>query len=354
MIRRPTPSRHIVIARVAVVCTVLTLLVAGCTESFSPERLPTPQTQTGGRLINVELSTVANLPDDARVVVDGVDAGSVHGIRTGSHGALISLALRAATRVDSKATVELKQDTLLGDTYVAIANPQITDTTDARTPLPVGGTLGAAQVKDPVQVENLLTSLANFLGSGSLPQLGSSFAAVNNQFPEDPAEVRRIEGTLVDTLRTWAGDTADLNKMLVGINALVNRLAGMRDSLAYLLSPGGVRHVKVITEALWIAEVLTRLDSSLKPLLADVPLLQALTRTVSDVVKPYLVPGWPDYDGQDSNATRLVELLTDKVIPFFKGTPALNIRRLAIANDVSDKQLADRMVRVYRTLGLVR
>ncbi|GAB17971.1 Mce family protein [Gordonia effusa NBRC 100432] len=324
--------------------------LSGCSAAFSPERLPTAAGMRDGWTMYIRFGTVMNLPNQSKVVVDGIDAGVVSDIRPDRDAAVAKLTINSGVVVGAKAIAELRQDTLLGDTYVSLANPS-----DAYShPLASDATLGPGQVKAPVQIEDLFVSLSNFLGGGALPELGNSFAKVNAQFPDDPAEVRRLTATFTETLTAWGDNIGDLNVTLQQLTEMTSTLAKYSSTLSFALSPPGMTQVKGLTDPRLLGDLVVGLSRGLRPMVPAIPLLKSLTRLIDSVVIPYLVPGWPQYAGQDSNATRLVDLLTNKVIPYLKNIPAVNIRSVAIEGGVSDRQLADRLVKVFRTMGMVR
>lgn len=326
------------------------LAVSGCSASFSPERLPTAASMRNGATMYVQFGTVMNLPNQSKVTVNGVAAGVVTAMAPSDGAAVATLTLDNGIAIGTDAQVELRQDTLLGDTYVAITNPA--DAWSRR--LPAGGTLGKDHVKAPVQIEDLFVSLSNFLGGGALPQLGNSFAKVNGAFPADPAEVRRLSGTMTETLSAWGNDIDQLNGMLQDLTAMTGALAKWAPQLSFALSPEGMTQVRGITDTRLIGNLVMGLSRSLRPMVPAVPLLKSLTQMINSVILPYLIPGWPQYQGQDSNATRLVDLLTTKVVPFLKNAPAVNVRSVAIDGGVSNRQIAESLVRVFRTIGMVR
>lgn len=325
-------------------------LVTGCSAytHFTPEELPTPQSVRTGWMMNVEVPTAVNLPLRSRVVVNGIASGVVSAIEPASGHTVVRLLVDESQAISAQATLELKQDTLLGDTYVSITNPP-----DAiSSALPPGGTLPQSQVQRPVQIEQLMASLSNFLGSGDLMQLGSTFTTVNNQFPQDPAEVRKIQAVLTDTVNTWADSTQDITSILRNVTALTERLKSMKGTLQFALSPEGAGQFRAMSDTTYLVVVLARLSRALGPAMPLVPVLTGLTRLINTVVKPILIPGWPGSDV--SNAELLVDVLNDKLVPYFKNAPGLNIRSMAIENNVSDREIAGQLTNVFRMLGMTR
>ncbi|MFW0791222.1 MlaD family protein [Gordonia sp. CPCC 205333] len=349
-------NRHVVLPTqilrraAAIVLVAITLFAAsGCSSAFSPERLPTPQSVRDGWPLTVEFTTVVNLPVSSKVTINGIRAGVVDSIRSSGSIAVVELSIDRGYVIGADAQVELRQDTLLGDTYVAISNPA--NAWSKR--LASGQKLTKDHVKPPVQVEDLMVSLANFLGSGSLPQLGNTFEKVNSQFPDRPAEVTRVMAPLVETLNAYASNTADLTAMLNSVVGITTELDKRRPMLETFMSAPGVMQVRGAMLGLWIIRLFATLDRGLTPLVPAAPLFDGLSSVVNTVVKPLLIPGWPNYHGQPANATALFNLFNDKLIPFFKNAPRLNIRKLSIDNGVSNTELAGQMVKAFRTIGMV-
>lgn len=322
-------------------------LASGCS-ALDPENLPTPQSLQSGHQITIEVPTAVNLPNSAPVVINGIESGVVEAIAPAEGHTTVRLRLRDSAVVSKTAKVDLRQDTLLGDTYVAIANPSYPVT----NAVPAGGTLGLEQALPPVQVEDLMVSLSNFLGSGSLMQLGSTFRTVSKQFPEDPKQLQAISGVLTDTLDTWADNLDDMDTMLAVVAVLSERLKSMQGTLEFALSPAGVDQFRGLSDTTYMVAILAQVGDALKPAMPAAPVLSAMTRLIDTSVKPLLIPGWPE--NTVSNAELLVNVLEKRLIPFLKNAPGVNVRSLAVQNGVSDKDLSAEMVRVFRTLGWIR
>ncbi len=334
-----------VIAMSMAAASVVTL--GGCSV-LSPDNLPTSQAMDDGPIVKVDFGSVVNLPLQAPVLVSGMKVGAVQAIDVEKGSAVATLRVDEGVTVGKNATVELRQDTLLGDTYVSIQNPS-----DAWSQkLPDGGTIAKDRVKPPVQIEDLMKSLSNFLGGGSLPQLGNSFSQLNAQFPDDPKTVTRLTGVVDETVTSIAADTEHLNMLLAGLAKTTEELGKMSNRFGFVLSDAGYRQIQGITDPnLWIT-IVSDLEVSLRTVVPAAPLLAALTRAIETVIKPFLIPGWPDTSGP-STAERVLALFSDTVIPSLKSTPSVNIRSVQIENDMSDRQLAAGMVRVLRQLGVV-
>lgn len=337
------------LVRTVVALGAVLAVSTGCAE-FSVERLPAPGAGRDSWPLHIDFDTVMNLPTEAKVTVNGLRSGLVSDIKADADTAKVTVRLNPSTVVGRDATVELRQDTLLGDTYVAITNPG-----DAYShPIERGATIGKNQVKPPVQIEGLLNSLANFVGGGSLPQLGNTFDRLVKQFPKDPQETQQASKMLVGTLHALAAQQHELKKMLAAGSTMTTKLAAMETQLKFMLSPEGMMMVDSATTPAQIVKLLGRLGTALIPTLPAVPVFNALAEIIERVVKPLLIPGWPDYFGQASNPQALLDVFTSRLVPFLKAGPAANVNSVAIENDVSNPQLADIMLRQMRMMGMVR
>lgn len=333
----------------AALAIVLTSAVSGCA-SLSPTKLPSAQTFRSGWTMKVDFATVVNLPDQSKVTINGIDGGVVKSSKIVGKNAEVTLLINDDMTVSADATAEIRQDTLLGDTYVSLTNPSMGTANALRH----GGVLPVANTKQPVQIESLLSSLANFVnaGSGGVGDLGETFRRVNAQFPQNPADVRRIEGTMMDTLNAWADNTDQLNQLLNSANGAVQTLADSTDVTNKILSPDGPQIMKAFLGSFPMFQMWARASALTNADIGLVPLLNSLTGVINGVVKPILIPGWPN--GKVALATQLQSLLTDKLIPFFQNSPKLNVRQLAIDNNVPTATQADLMVRTFRMMGLVQ
>lgn len=336
--------------RAAAAAVVFMTTASGCA-ALSPTKLPSAQTFRSGWTMKVDFATVVNLPDQSKVTINGIDGGVVKSSKiVGGKNAEVTLLIDNDMSVSRDATAEIRQDTLLGDTYVSLTNPS----TGAQNALAHGGVLPVANTKEPVQIESLLSSLANFVnaGSGGVGDLGDAFRRVNAQFPQNPNDVRRIEGTMMDTLNAWANNTDQLNQLLTSANGMVQTLADNTGTLNTLVSPAGGQILKTFLGFFPLFQLLARLSAVTNADIGAVPLLNSLTGVINGVIKPILIPGWPNSDV--ALATQLQSLLTDKLIPFFQNSPKLNVRQLAVDNNVPTAAQADLMVRTFRMMGLVQ
>lgn len=167
----------------------------------------------------------------------------------------VNLVMDDSARVSRAASVELRQDTLLGDTYVAITNPA-----GARDWVGAGAIIGREQVRSPIQVEALLVNLSDFIGSGGMVRIGQSIQQINGQFPKDPDQTRAMTASLSETLVSWARNTEALTAILTDVDGITTGLKGMPASSA-TRSPTGLHHWSTVFNAVTVFELLGKFSA---------------------------------------------------------------------------------------------
>ncbi|MFZ2240063.1 MAG: MlaD family protein [Gordonia amarae] len=319
------------------------LTVSGCS-LISPNDLPTAQSRMDGARLTVDFPSLVNLPLQSKVTVDGKNSGVVESTSLRGDLAVVGLVLRRGVAVDRTARVELRQDTLLGDTYVAVTNPA-----GIAHPLGDGGHIGQAQVQTPVQVETLMVSLSDFLNGGSVVKLGSAVSDITGAFPADVGKTRKMTQVLSETLLAWSDNLDGFNDVLSGVSRSVAALERHEDLVASFVSPDGLRHWGVVSNGMTIFELLANFAYNLKPLAFLAPMAEGVTGVLTQVVRPLMFPGWPNRFTGEGNVEALADLITDKVIPFLND-PELNVR---LRSRSSNRGIGAQTVNTLRMIGMV-
>lgn len=334
---------------------VLALLIAAgfAARDLGPSSLPTPGATSSGWRLYVQFPDVLNLPDRAKVQVRGRNVGTLDSVRLTNTAAVAALTLDSDTALPRGTIAELRQDTLLGDVYVALTPPE-TGGTDATAMLADGDTLAPEQTRAPVQVEQLMTSLSNFLGSGSLSQLGNTFDRLNGAFPRDPRLTRKIVANLTDTVQAWSADTASLDTALTSLVALTDELNRQRTQLGTYLAPESMPRWRTIIETSDVIEVFAALAPAFPNATFLVPTLRGATDLMRSVIRPLLYFDRPAGSTRPDNLTNLRNLLRDTVIPYLKQGPKVNVVRIGQGPDLPEGDLTDQAVKTLRMLGAVR
>ncbi len=143
--RPPTATRILIAVGFAISCFGLALFLW---VAFGG---PVPLASEGYRF-EVPFDEATQLAQESDVRISGVSVGKVKGIELGDNGlaeATVELDSRYAP-IPSDTQAILRQKTLLGETYV-----ELTPGSEESDPLPEGGRIGAAQVAESVQIDEV-------------------------------------------------------------------------------------------------------------------------------------------------------------------------------------------------------
>jgi virulence factor Mce-like protein len=154
--------------RIAATC--VTAVLAGCATGLESLPLPAPG-QMGGNAITVTaaFANAMNLPQKAKVKLNGADIGEVESIRTRDFTAYVTMRINADIALDTGATAQLRSATPLGDIFVAI-RPDPEQAPDERR-LHDGDTIALASTTSAATVEDVLSSAALLVNGGAIDRL---------------------------------------------------------------------------------------------------------------------------------------------------------------------------------------
>jgi virulence factor Mce-like protein len=186
----------------AATASVITL--SSCA-SLNVSSLPPPGSgHSGGYDIVIEFANALNLPDSAKVVLDGTTVGVVADVALSSNAVDVTSKIDRGITVPSNIRAVLQQDTVLGDIYVALERPQ-TDQAPAPALSP-GARIPLAQTTSPPQLEDTIAHMANFVSSGSIQRIQESIVRINRiQPPGGKEAIQRMASQVAADL----GDLSD-------------------------------------------------------------------------------------------------------------------------------------------------
>ncbi|KXO88819.1 hypothetical protein AXK60_20380 [Tsukamurella pseudospumae] len=334
------------------VAIAATVTLAGCSTSLiNPSAIPAPGQPGGGSgyIVHLDFTNVLNLPDRARVVFDGVVSGRLDKVTLEDNKAVVDIKILDGVKVPNTVTATLQQDTILGDTYVALK----TSPGKPGTPLKGGDTLPTTQTKPPTQIEDILSDLANFLGSGSLMQLQDTFSRINNNLPADPQKLSGLVKTVSQTVVDLGKQSDNVSQAITSVGNLVNTVNSNDDVLVALLKPQDDWLPDALNLTTGAIKVLSRLSDTLSPLVFTAPLLDSATAVVATVIKPLMFPGWPNMNGRQANLANLEDLLKNKILPFLSSGAKVNVKELGTNGNVPTAEAARQAVNNLRMVGAV-
>ncbi|MEU5535611.1 MCE family protein [Streptomyces sp. NPDC020362] len=169
--------------------------------------------------VTVEFRDVLDLVPQSAVKVDDVTVGAVEKVELDAWHARVRLRVADSVRLPANAVAELRQTSLLGEKYVALAAPTGTAAVGRlrdgdRIPLSRSG-------RNP-EVEEVLSALSALLNGGGVAQLKTITVELNKALDGRENRVR----SLLKELNTFIGGLDDQRKDIVHAIKAVDRLAG--------------------------------------------------------------------------------------------------------------------------------
>ncbi|KSZ60031.1 mammalian cell entry protein [Rhodococcus pyridinivorans KG-16] len=319
----------------AVATLSLILVVSSC--SLRPEDLPSPRGGIGdGYELSVEFAGVMNLPSGADVIMDGVRVGEVRDLEVQDDGVAVRVGIRSDTKVPADIRAIVRQNTLLGDTYVALLRDP--DGSDGEY-LREGATVPVDRTTSPPQLEDTMAVLATFVNGGSIRRIEQVMGRVNAVMP-DVAEIERLAGTVAVDLNDLGQRTVEIDRMLDGMNSSAAALNDNSESLVTIFDGSTVHYwrrlaVDVVSH---IGQILPSVGSLYVGGYWLVPMFESLADT-TDISR-----------GGPSAAVDLSNFLRTTVIPFAQN-PSVDIVSVESADG---DQLVSDAENILRMLGAVK
>lgn len=313
------------------------LLLSSCA-SLNVNAIPIPgNSYSGGYDIVIEFEKILNLPDNAKVVMDGTKVGVVKGVTLTSHGVDVTARIDGGVVVPSDIHSVMEQATVLGDTYVALERAP--DTQSTAPPLRAGGRIPLEHTTSPPQLEETLASMANFVGSGVIQRAQNTIIKINKITPPRP-EIRAIASRVADDLSGVSKNIDDVDLWLKGVSGTANVLETSGPELGQWFTPQGhmdFHHFFIFTH--YFAPLIPTIGTIYFNGYWLVPALTAL----SGAFEAFQHSKW----AFDEEVPRWQHLVTDYFLPERK-YPAINITSIV---GPDGRELSGKVQDVLRMIG---
>jgi phospholipid/cholesterol/gamma-HCH transport system substrate-binding protein len=216
---------------------ICALTVTSCA-SLNIDSIPLPGSDyQDGYDITAEFNNALNLPDRAKVVMDGTTVGVVTKVNIVSDHVDVTARIAHDVEVPSNIKAVLQQATVLGDIYLALDRGQ--ETTSAAVPLRPGDRIPLTQSTSPPQLEDTIANLANFIGSGSIQRAQNTVVRLNQLTPPK-AEVRRVVSRVTTDLRELSDNADNVDLLLNSLSDTSTVLANRTPQLSVWFTHEGV------------------------------------------------------------------------------------------------------------------
>ena len=284
--------------RVLAAALVAALLPAGCgLPDVADLPLPGKASTGDGYTVTAEFGDVLDLVPRAAVKVDDVTVGSVEKISLSGWHARVRLRVDRAVRLPANATAAIRQSSLLGEKYVALAPPP-TETPSGR--LADGDVIPLSRTTRGAEVEEVLAALGLLLNGGGLAQLRTINQELAKAFDGREPAVRDTLQQLDTFIGGLERQKTDIVRAIDALDRLTARLDRQRqvvgDALG-ALAPGLTvlaqqreQLTKALTALGELGKVGTRVvnasrDDTLASVRALRPILEQLARAGDNLPK---------------------------------------------------------------------
>jgi phospholipid/cholesterol/gamma-HCH transport system substrate-binding protein len=313
------------------------LLLSSCA-AINVNALPQPGTSYGdGYDIVMKFDSVLNLPERAKVVLDGVTVGVVSKVTLTPGDVDVTARVGHDVVIPSNIHAVLQQATVLGDIYVALERPH-----GGGPPAPAlapGATVPLAQTTSPPQLEDTIASLANFVSSGSIQRAQNTIIRLNRVIPTSD-EVRRLTVQVDANLSAMSVNIDQVDELLDGVSRTAATLNAHIPQLDYQLSPYGQVNIdRFIAIANYVSTLLPGVGSIASGGYWLVPFLNSLADSVGAVQQ--------SKGAVEQEVPRYRRLFTDFFLPDDK-YPAINITSIV---GPDGRELSGNVQQVLQVLG---
>lgn len=264
--------------RLIAVLVAAAVAVSSCA-AINVKALPQPgKSYRDGYDIVVEFASVLNLPDRAKVVMDGTTVGVVTAVTLAGDHVDVTSRIDARVVVPSNIEASLQQATVLGDIYVALERPE-TDQ-PAAPALGPNGRVPIALTTSPPQVEDTIASLANFVSSGSIQRMQNTIIGLNRVTPQGDT-ARKIASQVAVDLADLSNGIDTVNQWLDGVSGTAGVLQRRIPSFQTWFSPWGMTGFDWLTiNAGYVGKLLPSVGSIYANGYWLVPLLESVADAV--------------------------------------------------------------------------
>ncbi|MCS4256011.1 virulence factor Mce-like protein [Rhodococcus erythropolis] len=323
--------------RLCVLLATALVLMSTAACSLSTDDLPSVRAGVGDAYdITIEFVSVMNLPNGADVIMDGIRVGEVREVSIADAAVVVRAGIRSDTRIPATIQAIIRQNTLLGDTYVAL----VREPGAARNEyLAEGSTVPMSRTTSPPQLEDTMAVLATFINGGSIRRIEDVMARVNSVMPAVP-DVQKIAATVSTDLHDLSGNTQAVDRMLDEINFTAVAIGDSGPELSAIFAPDAAHYWRrVATNAVaHIGTILPSIGSIYEGGLWLVPMLESLV-AVGDAGEGYAAA-----------TVDISNFLRTTLIPFVN-KPSIDVVSVETAH--GDQIVAD-AENILRMLGAVK
>lgn len=325
------------------VCTLLLsgTVISTTACSLGPNDLPLFRGTSGsGYDMTLQFSSAMNLPNGAHVMMDGLQVGAVRTVEVSGQSARVTVQLDSDTRVPSDVRAVIRQNTLLGDTYIGLDHNLIDSSTEYLSP---GATVPVDRTTSPPQLEDTIAVLAYFVNGGSIQRVEEAMTKINTVMPQ-VADIQNMASMVAVDMRDLAQNTGEIDRLLTGLDSTAVSINDKSVPVSDMLTDSALHfwHRWAANIVAYVSKALPAIGSIFEGGAWMVPMLDSVANSAGSVRTTW--------DDGPATTEKLSNFLRTTILPFAK-QPSVNIRSVDSAQ--GDKLIAD-VENVLRMLGAVK
>jgi virulence factor Mce-like protein len=324
------------------------VFVTSC--GINADNPPTIGTSDGnGYDIQMEFTSALNLPALAKVLSEGLSVGTVENVTYENGHAVVKARIKNNTQLPAESRAELRQDTLLGEIYVAILPPAEPSTGAL---LRSGSVIPLARTEPAANVEDVMRGMANVLGGGELDKIHTAISTLNTSFPEDPQEFDALYRTTLETVSEVSSNTDKLDVVLRSADRTLKVILADPSGIDRMLTKGGTNFYglgySLIDVALLIANLRTFATAAGRIVDPEYSRIKESVAAIAPVIAS--IANSDIYSKSvTEQATRVIR---DKLIPFV-GSPDINLSDISIDGRDLARRDAESFITVLKSIGMM-
>lgn len=178
--------------------------------------------------VTVEFRDVLDLVPQSAVKVNNVTVGAVEKVELHGWRARVRLRIADSAKLPANAVADLRQTSILGEKYVALAKP--TDVRPSGT-LADGATIPLSRSNRNAEIEEVLSALSALLNGGGVAQLHTITKELNHTLKGRESRVKALLAELDTFIGGLDKQRSDIVRAMKGIDRLAKKLAKQRTTV---------------------------------------------------------------------------------------------------------------------------
>lgn len=205
-----------------------------------------PDLGSSPKTVKVEFANVLDLVPQSVVKVNDVSVGKVDKIElaggkgVGQNGwhAVVTLKVRNDTKLGDNAVATIGQTSLLGEKFVALANPP---GERARGELASGDLIPLGRTTRSTEIEEVLSAMSMLLNGGGIEQISTITRELNTAMDGRTATIKSVLNRVNTFVGTLDRNRGEITRAIDSIDRLTGKLSAERRTIADTVDKTGRR-----------------------------------------------------------------------------------------------------------------